>query len=435
MIINRTNDIIEINTKNDKYTFDIAYSKDILKLINQIKNSSNFDVDNMTPNNMKKLIVIFLDCSYKFEDKETLREKIDKDYDLSNTNLNNHRGTININKYQSLLNYFRGNYFSICDNCFRLVNTTKNHIYNYPSINKINTLINDYSEYKDIINYKDLLYYDYQDINSYLCDSCYKELINNIIGEIKNYYFDFDINNLISSYHSTDCLDLSNSNNKFGIEIEYSLESYDNDTYRILKKMINKDLIRIESDCSLYGEYTMEIITNIMDIELLNDNKSLFETMFHELDYYNDLNATNGGHLHINKDLYNIPTLKRLVNFFIDNTDFLKDISKRYDYIETDEERFYYCDFNNLYYNDIEMSKYSPINITDNTIEFRFWGAYNSLNDIYNRYYICIGLLELSKHNILSLKNLLNYLESLIINPLIYSKGLEYYIKILKEYL
>ena len=237
-----------------------------------------------------------------------------------------------------------------------------------PSAYECQTLFSQLAEYLEsnniarcsncdyFFNYDEEGFYD-EDSGLYYCDDCKPT------------------NNYIRAYHDYRIVNNTVTNHTFGIELEVEFNS-EEERIECAERVVNADLHNffiMAYDGSL--DYGIEFISHVWDLKDIDDFKNNLEELteiISECGGFCHNSANSGLHIHIGKSC--IHYLESMRNWVYDRPSLFASLSGRIPILGT----FEYCrPFNN--------SRYSFLNETEETLEFRLWNSTLNVETIIER--------------------------------------------------
>ena len=190
----------------------------------------------------------------------------------------------------------------------------------------------------------------------------------------------------------------------FGIELEVERDKSSIDVGKMAETLVNEDVYYMKTDGSLNDGF--EIVTHPMSFEYIQEHKAdIFKPMLDKLiqaGYKSYDSKTCGIHIHLSKKCFSTWQLYRFIKFFLDNRDFVTNISQRkLEQLErwaTIEEE----SNDSIIYKAKKKSgngrRYSAVNLqNDRTVEIRiFRGTLNYLSFLKNIEF-CYALFNFSR--------------------------------------
>lgn len=273
-------------------------------------------------------------------------------------------------------------------------------------------------------------------IYDYVQTDCYfnENNIYIIDDDINCYYDEYkdeysteynSINQITNDYHDYNIISLSNSNKTIGFELEFEfIDDINNiNTITDLKNHLDDYNIFIPSYDGSLNYPSIELVSNILDLNIILDNKQYFDKLFNIISPFFDNCFNCGMHIHINRNSIDNNTLKNLIKFIENNNKLFVLLSGRHNTIKCLNNLEF--DHKTYWNNSKKMTKtnrYLILNqINDDTLEFRFFNTSKNYNSILRRILFIYALISSIK------SNNIYFDDYYIIDDII--KNLEYYSK------
>ncbi len=251
-----------------------------------------------------------------------------------------------------------------------------------------------------------------QNISCNRSASDFKNYLDSLIDEIDTYQivqccdcgflFSFDMEGVCidGDYYCDDCIPVSNNiveyhaysirnntvtNNTFGIELEVEFDD-EEDRIRCAEKVVEADLHNffiMSYDGSL--NYGIEFISHVWDLKDISDfKKNLVELteIIKDSNGFCHYSRNSGLHVHIGKKCINY--LESLRNWVYDRPSLFASLSGRTPQLGT----FEYC-------RPFDNGRYSFLNETEETLEFRLWNSTLNPETIIERILFSFFLIEI----------------------------------------